>query len=187
LFTNRTAAPNNPIATPAQTGASPNAPATSQYVPPPHPASTQDRDGGGPLLRASRRIFPFIQRVFADSGYAAERVAKATLIVVEIVRKNPDQVGFTVNPRRWVVEQFFAWIGRNRRLAKDFEATIDSARDFLCRINHAARAPDCPCFMTFETDSRKLGLIILSIQRLDERLYSSFGKVLSSGERKLHG
>jgi transposase len=49
----------------------------------------------------------------------------------EIVRKNPDQVGFAVNPRRWVVERFFAWIGRNRRLAKDFEATIDSARAFL--------------------------------------------------------
>jgi TolB-like protein len=80
---------------------------------------------------ASRRIFPFIQRVFADSGYAGEKVAKATLIAVEIVRKNPGQVGFAVNPRRWVVERFFAWIGRNRRLAKDFEATIGSARAFL--------------------------------------------------------
>ena len=47
------------------------------------------------------------------------------------MRKNPDQVGFAVQPRRWVVERFFAWIGRNRRLAKDFEATIDSARAFL--------------------------------------------------------
>ena len=97
----------------------------------PHPASIQDRDGGGPLLRFSRRIFPFVQRVFADSGYAGEKVTTATLIAVEIVRKNPDQVGFAINPRRWVVERFFAWIGRNRRLAKDFEATIDSARAFL--------------------------------------------------------
>ena len=80
----------------------------------PHPASIQDRDGGRPLLRASRCIFPFIQRVFADSGYAGEKVAKATLIAVEIVRKNPDQVGFAVNPRRRVVERFFAWIERNR-------------------------------------------------------------------------
>ena len=94
-------------------------------------ASIQDRDGGGPLLRISRRIFLFIERVFADSGYAGEKVTTATLIAVEIVRKNPDQVGFAVNPRRWVVERFFAWIGRNRRLAKDFEATIDSARAFL--------------------------------------------------------
>ena len=53
------------------------------------------------------------------------------MIAVEIVRKNPGQVGFAVNPRRWVVERFFAWIGRNRRLAKDFEATIGSARAFL--------------------------------------------------------
>ena len=52
----------------------------------PHPASIQDRDGGAPLIRASRRIFPFIQRVFADSGYAGEKVAKATLVAVEIVR-----------------------------------------------------------------------------------------------------
>jgi hypothetical protein len=79
----------------------------------------------------SRRIFPFIQRVFADSGYAGQKVTTATLIAVEIVRKNPNQIGFAVNPRRWVVERFFAWIGRNRRLAKDFEATIDSARAFL--------------------------------------------------------
>src|SRR3984957_3272333 len=97
----------------------------------PHPASIQDRDGGGPLLGVSRCIFPFIRRVFADSGYTGDKVAKATLIAVEIVRKNPDQVGFAVQPKRWVVERFFAWIGRNRRLAKDFEATIDSARAFL--------------------------------------------------------
>ncbi len=87
--------------------------------------------GGGPLLRISRRIFPFIQRVFADGGNAGEKVANATLIAVEIVRKNPDQIGFAVHPWRWVVERFFAWIGRNRRLAKDFEATINSARAFL--------------------------------------------------------
>ena len=92
------------------------------------------RPGPRRRLRAAQplaSIIPFIERVFADSGYAGEKVAKATLIAVEIVRKNPDQVGFAVNPRRWVVERFFAWIGRNRRLAKDFEATINSARAFL--------------------------------------------------------
>lgn len=97
----------------------------------PHPASIQDRDGGGPLLAASRRLFPFIERAFADAGYDHERVTTATIIIVEIVRKLPDQIGFAVLPRRWVVERFFAWIGRNRRLAKDFEATIASARAFL--------------------------------------------------------
>ncbi len=96
-----------------------------------HPASVQDRDGAGPLLNASRPRFPFIERVFADSGYAGPRVAKATRITVEIVRKQAGQVGFAVQPRRWVVERFFAWLGRNRRLAKDFEATVESAEAFL--------------------------------------------------------
>jgi putative transposase len=96
-----------------------------------HAASIQDRDGGGPLLQASRRIFPFIERVFADGGYAGKRVATAARVIVEIVAKSEDQVGFVILPRRWVVERFFAWIGRNRRLAKGFEATVASARAFL--------------------------------------------------------
>jgi putative transposase len=50
---------------------------------------------------------------------------------VEIIRAKPGQVGFAVQPRRWVVERFFAWINRNRRLAKDFEATVESATAFL--------------------------------------------------------
>jgi len=97
----------------------------------PHSAGVQDRDGAGPVLRASRRPFPFIARVFADAGYAGERVATATRIAVEIVKKQPDQVGFAVHPKRWVVERLFAWLGRNRRLAKDFEATLASATAFL--------------------------------------------------------
>jgi putative transposase len=55
----------------------------------------------------------------------------ATAITVEIVRKPADQVGFAVHPRRWVVERFFAWISRNRRLWKDPEATLASAKAFL--------------------------------------------------------
>jgi transposase len=51
--------------------------------------------------------------------------------MVEIVRKLADQAGFQDLPRRWVVERFFAWINCNRRLAKDFEATITSATAFL--------------------------------------------------------
>jgi putative transposase len=47
------------------------------------------------------------------------------------VRKPKGQVGFAVHARRWVVERFFAWIGRNRRLANDFEASVASAEAFL--------------------------------------------------------
>ena len=106
-------------------------PTGAELVLRPHDAAIQDRDGAGPVLKASRRPFPFIERVFADSGYAGEKVASASCIFVEIVRAKPGQIGFAVQPRRWVVERFFAWINRNRRLAKDFEATIASARAFL--------------------------------------------------------
>ena len=96
-----------------------------------HPASIQDRDGAPPLMRMSRCRWPFVQLAFMDSGYAGDHVAGATAIRVEIVRKPKGQIGFAVHARRWVVERFFAWIGRNRRLAKDFEATIASANAFL--------------------------------------------------------
>ena len=97
----------------------------------PHPASIQDRDGGGPLLQASRRLFPFIERVFADGGYAGERVATATRIIVEIVAKSPDQIGFAVLPRRWVVERFFAG---------------SAATEGLPKISRPASTPPGPSF-----------------------------------------
>jgi putative transposase len=97
----------------------------------PQPANVQDRDGAPLVLRLSRCSFPFITRAFADMGFVGDGPACATSITVEIVRKPANQVGFAVHPRRWVVERFFAWISRNRRLWKDPEATLASARAFL--------------------------------------------------------
>jgi len=68
---------------------------------------------------------------FVDSAYNARRIEDATCIAIEVVKKIAGQVGFQVLPRRWVVERFFAWINRNRRLAKDFEAFVASATTFL--------------------------------------------------------
>ena len=70
-----------------------------------HPADVQDRDGAVPLLKQSRSRHPFVQRAFADSAYGSPRVAEATSITIEIVRKFADQTDFVVNPRRWVVER----------------------------------------------------------------------------------
>ena len=95
------------------------------------PACVQDRDGAAAVLVGSRNRFPYIERAFADAGYAGERVAQASRIVIEIVRKAPGQIGFVVQPRRWVVERFFGWITRNRRLYRDVEARIASAEAFL--------------------------------------------------------
>lgn len=96
----------------------------------PHPASVQDCDGEPPGINASQSSFPFIGKVFADAGSQGPRVANATHIAVEIVRRMPDQVGFVVQPKRRVVERFFTWINRNRHW-KDTEATIASATAFL--------------------------------------------------------
>jgi transposase len=73
-----------------------------------HPASVQDCDGALPLLKASRRKFPFVESAFVDTAYAAQRVAEATCIAIEVVRKPIDQIGFAVHPRRWAVERCFA-------------------------------------------------------------------------------
>jgi transposase len=101
----------------------------------PQPANVQDRVGAPVILRLSRRSFPFIATAFADMGFAGDGPANATSIRIEIVRKAPDQVGFAVHPRRWVVERFFAWISRNRRLWKYPEATLASARTFLYAVS----------------------------------------------------
>ena len=89
-----------------------------------HPADVQDRDGAFDLLRRARRLFPFVKRIFADGGYAG---AKMALVVsrtgswtLQIVKRST-ATGFEVLPKRWIVERTFAWISRNRRLARDFE------------------------------------------------------------------
>ena len=68
---------------------------------------------------------------YVDTAYAAKRVAAATSIAIQVVRKIPGQVGLKVHPRRWVVERCFAWLNRNRTLATDFEVTVASATAFL--------------------------------------------------------
>ena len=104
----------------------------------PHPASIQDRDGGGLLLQASRRLLPFIERVFADGGYAGERIATATRIIVEIVAKSPDQIGFAVLPRRWVVSPYYGFHigGRSTRFAT---ASVRSSCGIAWATGHPPR------------------------------------------------
>jgi putative transposase len=90
-----------------------------------HSAGMQDRDGAALVLHRIRARFPWLDLVWADAGYDARQVkaavAKVPVLRMEIVRRSDDQKGFKVQPRRWVVERTFAWIGRNRRLAKDYE------------------------------------------------------------------
>ena len=91
-----------------------------------HPADIQDRDGAAPLVKVCGPV-PFVAVASADGAYDADRVKDATPITIDIVKKIAHQVGFQVLPRRWAVERTFAWLNRNRRLAKDLGTTIDSA------------------------------------------------------------
>jgi len=85
----------------------------------PQPADVQDRDGAILFCDLSRKYFPFAAKHSRTWDIQATGHKNTTLIAVAIVRKPKDQVGFAVHPKRWVVEHFFAWISRNRRLWKD--------------------------------------------------------------------
>jgi transposase len=89
------------------------------------PADVQDRDGFIPLLKEVRRVFVFLQRLFADGGYSGAKTAaeakRAGKVELEIVKRSDAAKGFVVLSKRWIVERTFGWFGRCRRLAKDFE------------------------------------------------------------------
>lgn len=91
-----------------------------------HPANIQDRDAVALVLdQRTRRLFPFIERVFADGGYqgpkAAAAAAQTGTWAIDIVKRPDTAIGFEVLPKRWIVERTLAWISRCRRLARDFE------------------------------------------------------------------
>ena len=100
-----------------------------------HAADIQDRDGAPAVLAEARYRFPFMRRVFADGGYAGKKLRGALTKMgewtFEIVKRSDTARGFEILPRRWVVERTFAWLGRSRRLAKDWERTIESALAWL--------------------------------------------------------
>lgn len=100
-----------------------------------HQADIQDRDGAPSLLASIRGLCPWLRHVFADGGYAGDKLAQALKPLgewtVEIIRRSDAGKGFVLLPRRWVVERTIAWLNRNRRLAKDFEALISSATTWV--------------------------------------------------------
>ena len=101
-----------------------------------HAADVQDRDGAPAVIAALMETMPSVAKVFADSAYRGPKLMTALAAIpaaptLDIVRKPQGQQGFAVAPRRWVVERFFAWLGRCRRLAKDYERCMESSLAWL--------------------------------------------------------
>lgn len=107
-----------------------------------HEAGVQDRDGAPGVFARLRRESPKLRHVFADGGYAGPKLRDALIGIgrwtIQIVKRSDSAKGFEVLPRRWVVERTFAWLGRCRRLAKDWERTIESAEAWVL-IAHIRR------------------------------------------------
>ena len=100
-----------------------------------HTANIQDRDGAPEVFVRLRREAPKLRHVFADGGYAGPKLRDALMGLgrwsIQIVKRSDSADGFEVLPRRWVIERTFAWLGRCRRLAKDWEKSIESAEAWI--------------------------------------------------------
>ncbi len=107
-----------------------------------HSAGIQDRDGAPDVLRAVTSRYPMLRHIFADGGYAGPKLRDALKAIgrwtVQIVKRSDTSNGFEVLPRRWVVERTLAWLGRCRRLSKDWEKSIASAEAWVT-IAHIRR------------------------------------------------
>jgi transposase len=101
-----------------------------------HAADVQDRDGGALVMATLFGLYPFLLKLYADGGYQGPNFQEGLRRVLkranlEIVKRSDQARGFVVLPKRWIVERTFAWLGRCRRLAKDWECFNHKARAFL--------------------------------------------------------
>ena len=100
-----------------------------------HAADIQDRDGGLLLMGTLFGLFPFLLKLYTDSGYQGVKFQQGLRRVcrqinLEIVKRS-DVGKFVVLPKRWVVERTIAWLNRCRRLAKDWECLNRNGLAFL--------------------------------------------------------
>ena len=99
-----------------------------------HVASVQDRDGAKLVLRACRDRLPRLQLLWADGGYAGQLIAWTEQTChwkLEIVKRSDKAEGFTVLPRRWVVERTISWVNNDRRLSKDYECWPETSEAII--------------------------------------------------------
>jgi putative transposase len=93
-----------------------------------HSAAIQDRDGAKLVLARVLTLWTRLQWIWADGGYAGqlqEWAWQCGAWVLAIVRRSDGMKGWEVLPHRWIVERTFGWLGRYRRLSKDYEGRTD--------------------------------------------------------------
>jgi len=101
-----------------------------------HKASIQERAGAKLLLqRAVLKGFKRLELIWADGGYSGQPmidwVWQLAGWVFEVIKRTEEATGFVVLPRRWVVERTFAWLGRYRRLSKDYEQLPETSEAMI--------------------------------------------------------
>lgn len=99
-----------------------------------HPADVQDRDGAKLVFEKAKDKYPGLQLIWADGGYRGKLIEwtkDECDWTLQIVKRNDDVSGFEVLPRRWVVERTFGWLGRYRRLSKDYEAKPETTETLI--------------------------------------------------------
>lgn len=99
-----------------------------------HSASVQDRDGAKLVLQKLVGMFGRLKLIWADGGYAGQLIEWAKTLgrwTLQIVKRTDDVKGFKVLPKRWIVERTFAWLGKYRRLSKDYESLTESSEAMI--------------------------------------------------------
>ena len=99
-----------------------------------HAADIQDREGAMRVLKLLKGRFPLLKKIWADGGYAGQLIGWTAMFggwILEIVKRTDKLPKFVVLPKRWIVERTFGWLGRYRRLSKDYELTIESSESML--------------------------------------------------------
>ena len=99
-----------------------------------HPANIQDRAGAKLVLAKLVGRFPRLTKIWVDGGYRGKLVgwaAEAGGWTLEMVKRPQDAAGFTLLPKRWIVERTFAWLGRSRRLSKHYEGLPETTEAWV--------------------------------------------------------
>jgi putative transposase len=100
------------------------------------PADLSDPQGARRLLGGLAFFVPRLKKIWADAAYRGKELAEwcrqqGDGWELEVVEREPGTRGFQVQPRRWVVERSFAWLSRNRRLAKDYERKVQTSETLI--------------------------------------------------------